>query len=923
MKVFPARFIVLMCLPAVFFTTDAGAVTYQVGPGKPYADLQSVAPLLLPGDLVEVDGSHTYPGDVVFTQPGSAVQPITIRGIRIGGTRPVISGGTNTVHFRTDWPYSGPGADHYIFEGFEITGGSFRGVYHQAGDLTVRDCRVHDCPQHGILGADQGSGSMTMEYVEVYNCGSGDTRHQIYMATDEVNHPGSIFRMQFCYIHDGIGGNNVKSRAERNEIYYNWIEGAYYHELELIGPDGAEPSLAREDSDVVGNVLFKRNTFHVTRVGGDGTGETFGRYRFVNNTFICGDSSTFRLFDGIESIEMHNNVFYRGTGSIDIIRTVDATWSTGSELIAGQNNWVLSGTADVPAQWTGTVFGTDPGFVDFNTDDLRPGAGSDLLDAGAETLAGPPGYPFPNPLFPPEYHPPLHSAGLPGSGEPRPSDAPIDIGAYEFRITIYVDDSNQTGTETGTAIHPYSAIQTAVSAAPAGSFICVAEGSYSENITVSDKTVSLTGGYPGGTPADYAAGLGGDFSSSDPATYVSGIQAGSSAPAVLFILTGASGSSISGFTVSGGDSGIYFDDDYTWPLLDGITVSGNIIENNGQAGDPSHRGGGIFATGTHHVIQGNVIQNNNSGRGAGLAVEVDDLILSDNQILNNTGYDDHGGGVYQSGTATISGNLIQGNTTGAGLGYGWGGGVVILGTATLTGNTVLSNTAPSDGGGVFIDESADANLIHEVIAFNNTTEADSGGAGIYVDGGSGIFSTAVITNCTIAHNSGAGWVGGNGVLVEGNSTATVRNCIFWGNGDDFTVNAGSTLTVDYSCSSEVISGTGNIHTNPLFFNGPGGDFHLLSTAGRWDPAAGMWALDSQTSPAVDAGDPLSAYGLEPPPNGGRINMGAYGNSLEASMSGDPGEPVPAVSIGGMLLLLISVPVFMRNFSIIRSPLRRR
>ena len=72
--------------------------------------------------------------------------------------------------------------------------------------------------------------------------------------------------MQHCYVHDGNGGNNVKSRAERNEIYYNWIEGAVYHELELIGPDrraaaGWSEDLAREDSDVVGNVLRKTATY--------------------------------------------------------------------------------------------------------------------------------------------------------------------------------------------------------------------------------------------------------------------------------------------------------------------------------------------------------------------------------------------------------------------------------------------------------------------------------------------------------------------------------------------------------------------------------------------------------------------------------------------------------------------------------------
>jgi hypothetical protein len=43
------------------------------------------------------------------------------------------------------------------------------------------------------------------------------------MATDQTAYPGAVFRMQHSYVHDANGGNNVKSRAERNEIYYNWI----------------------------------------------------------------------------------------------------------------------------------------------------------------------------------------------------------------------------------------------------------------------------------------------------------------------------------------------------------------------------------------------------------------------------------------------------------------------------------------------------------------------------------------------------------------------------------------------------------------------------------------------------------------------------------------------------------------------------
>jgi hypothetical protein len=255
------------------------------------------------------------------------------------------------------------------------------------------------------------------------------------MATDETANPGSVFRMQHCYVHDSTGGNNVKSRAERNEIYYNWIEGATYHELELIGPDGQDPNLEREDSDVVGNVLVKTASTFVVRFGGDGTGETFGRYRFVNNTVLVqpGGSAVFRLFDGIESLSAHNNVFVAiGGGGVNMVRTVEANWSTGNELISGSNNWVENGSQNVPGTWTGTVLGDDPGFSDAAGFDLRPLQASALVDAGAATTPDPSGYDFPSPLATPAYVPPLHAVQASGTAVARASDGAIDIGAFEY-----------------------------------------------------------------------------------------------------------------------------------------------------------------------------------------------------------------------------------------------------------------------------------------------------------------------------------------------------------------------------------------------------------------------------------------------------------------------------------------------------------
>ena len=45
-----------------------------------------------------------------------------------------------------------------------------------------------------------------------------------------------------------------------------------------------------------------------------------------------------------------------------------------------------------------------------------------------------------------------------------------------------------------------------------------------------------------------------------------------------------------------------------------------------------------------------------------------------------------------------------------------------------------------------------------------------------------------------------------------------------------------------------------------------------------------WVQDDVNSPCIDTGDPCSPYLLEPAPNGGRINMGAYGNTWQASKS---------------------------------------
>lgn len=80
------------------------------------------------------------------------------------------------------------------------------------------------------------------------------------------------------------------------------------------------------------------------------------------------------------------------------------------------------------------------------------------------------------------------------------------------------------------------------------------------------------------------------------------------------------------------------------------------------------------------------------------------------------------------------------------------------------------------------------------------------------------------------------------------------------------------------------AGSGNFEGDPLFANSEKKDYHLKSQAGRWDPSTKTWEKDEVTSPCIDAGEPGSSFSIEPDPNGGRCNVGAYGNTAEASKS---------------------------------------
>ena len=183
-------------------------------------------------------------------------------------------------------------------------------------------------------------------------------------------------------------------------------------------------------------------------------------------------------------------------------------------------------------------------------------------------------------------------------------------------------------------------------------------------------------------------------------------------------------------------------------------------------------------------------------------------------------------------------------------------------------------------------------------------------------------STPMIINCTFSDNEDSGvfsaYSGSFPKVADctftGNVSGAIRcswrmakvsltNCILWGNepneiildGDDVLV------TASYCDIRGGWAGKGNVDIDPSFGDVNNGDFHLKSETGRYDPNSRTWVTDDVTSPCIDAGDPRTPIGLESFPNGGRINMGAYGGTTQASKAyfgGPPCETIVAGDVNG-------------------------
>lgn len=182
---------------------------------------------------------------------------------------------------------------------------------------------------------------------------------------------------------------------------------------------------------------------------------------------------------------------------------------------------------------------------------------------------------------------------------------------------------------------------------------------------------------------------------------------------------------------------------------------------------------------------------------------------------------------------------------------------------TVTGEGSDATIIESPNYAVTFSNGEDANSVLKNVVIRNCPIA-----GILVSG-----CSPTITNVTVVGN-------GIGITHPNWGQPDISNSIFWNNN-----NADLVLCqARYSCIERGGAGEGNITLDPLFADLAGGDYHLLSERGRHRPTTQEWILDDVTSPCVDGGEPWGDPSAERMPNGGRLNMGAFGGTYYASMS---------------------------------------
>jgi len=521
---------VLLGLYASGVAHAALAATYEVGPGKTYANIGDVPwESLQPGDTVLIYWRSTpYKEKWVICRQGTASAPITVRGVAgTGGELPVIDGnGATTRPALNYWNENRSvikigGANvpsdttpkYITVENLDIRSArppytytsasgatqsyvdSASSIYVEKGEnITVRNCRIHDSANGFFVASSDALASrdILVEGNYIYDNGVSNSLFQHNNYTAAI---GITFQYnRFGPLRTGCPGNNLKDRSAGLVVRYNWDEGGN-RQLDLV--DGEDSILIRNDpryseTHVYGNILIEPDAAgnrQMTHYGGD-SGAT-ANYRkgllyFYQNTLVSTrtDRTTlFRLSTNEERCDARNNIFYvAAAGSTLSLLDTDGVLDLSHNWF--KPGWVTSfGTFHGTVNNDGTsVQGSSPGFVNESLQNYYLGAGSVCINAGGAL----------NPDVLPT-HDVVRQYVKHQMSEPRTNDGSRDIGAYETQNVLPPDLAITTSSLPGGTVGVSYSTTLAASGGVTPYLWSIAAGGLPPGLSLNSQTGAISG----------------------------------------------------------------------------------------------------------------------------------------------------------------------------------------------------------------------------------------------------------------------------------------------------------------------------------------------------------------------------------------------------------------------------------------------
>jgi hypothetical protein len=495
-------------------------------------------------------------------------------------------------------------------------------------------------------------------------------------------------------------------------------------------------------------------------------------------------------------------------------------------------------------------------------------------------------------------------------GQPRISGNAVDIGAFEsqgFTITA-TNGSNQSMLVNGTFARPLTVRVAANNAAEPvdGGVVTFTAPSSGASAALSAASATISGGLAAVTPKANAsagsytitasasgAGTPASFALTNvvgPATLVVNSDADTTAAsneltlpeAILLVDNNGNAQAALGRALTPGEQnqiwGGTFGNDDTIEFdaaLNGqtITLSGSALPaishdvtiiglGAGNLAISGNDQSGIFTidAGAQVSITGLTIEDGNAGNNSGGGIYSSGTLTLTANTFNNCSASNGGAIFEQQGAVSLSQSTLSNNTASSGAG---GGIYVNNGTLRVTASTLVDNSANQyDGGGVFVSSGS-------VRITNSTFDGNTAGAG----GGLWNYSASAldIVNSTFAGNTSTNYAGG---ITSYAAVTTLVNSIVANNGS---ADLSGSFAGSYDLigdGSDLSSFTNSLQGNPLLaplgnYGGPTQTFALLPGSPAIDAGSNALAVD-------DDGKPLTTdQRAQPRILGSAVDIGAY------------------------------------------------